>query len=617
MSDLIHLLPDSVANQIAAGEVIQRPSSVVKELIENAVDAGATTIHLLLTDAGKTCIQVIDDGKGMTENDARMAFERHATSKISQADDLFSLATFGFRGEALPSIAAVARVELHTRTAGDELGIVINIEGAKIINQSVEMCGVGCNFIVKDLFFNVPARRRFLKSDSTELTNVINEVERVALVHPEITFTLHNNDSELLNLTQTNMRQRIMQVFGKKINQDLLSINLETAIVTLSGYVGTPESARKKGNHQFFFVNGRYMRHPYFHKAVMEPFKQLVPENEQVPYFICLQVDPSRIDVNIHPTKTEIKFQDEHPIWQIIMAAVREVLGRTHAAPSIDFDTVDCPDIPVMTGTRDVTPPLPDIDPTYNPFKSGGTTGFHRRESVDWERLYGSLTSKTETQEACFFSPDEGMLATNTPSEKKELFNESDFDSERSFECTQYNGQYVVTTTGTGLMLIEQHRAHTRILFDRYMKRFQEGPSPSQGMLFPEIIQVAPSEAVQMNSLLEDFAHLGFDISNLGGGSFSIQGVPFDIEGLDPCKLVQDMLSNALEKNTQLQIDMHSSMALTMARSAAIVIGQVLSAEEMSTLVRDLFACSMPNYTPDGKKIICIIDEGEITRMFM
>ena len=610
MSDLIHILPDSVANQIAAGEVIQRPASVVKELVENAIDAGATTIHILLTDSGKTCVQVIDDGKGMSENDARMAFERHATSKISQAADLFSLGTFGFRGEALPSIAAVAQVELHTRTADDELGSVICIEGSKVVSQSVEMCPVGCNFNVKNLFFNVPARRKFLKSEQTELSNVITEVERVALIHPEITFTLSNNGSEHLNLVQTNQRQRIMQLFGKNINQNLLNIEVQTSIVTISGFIGTPDSARKKGNHQFFFVNGRYMRHPYFHKAVMESFTQLIPENEQVSYFIRFEVDPARIDVNVHPTKTEIKFEDEHAIWQIIVATIREVLGRTHAAPSIDFDTTDRPDIPPMTDIRDIPQPTLALNPEYNPFNH--TQSSYHRQPVDWEKLYGTTSGRMPTSGDNLLPPDEMQ-----PSKEEGLFKNNDFTHDTSFDCTQYNGQYIVTSIGSGLMLIDQHRAHTRILFDRYMKRFNDGQSASQGMLFPEILQISPSDAVQMDLLLGDFASLGFDITNLGGGSFSIQGVPFDIEGLDPCRLVQNMLSSAIEKGTNVRSDMHHGMALTMARSAAIVTGQILSKEELNTLVGELFACSMPNYTPDGKKIICIIDDSDIAKMFV
>ena len=595
MSDLIHLLPDSVANQIAAGEVIQRPASVVKELVENSIDAGAKTIHILITDAGKTCIQVIDDGKGMTETDARMAFERHATSKIQQASDLFALGTFGFRGEALPSIAAVAQIELHTRTEEDELGTVIFLEGSKFIRQEVDACAKGSNFLVKNLFFNVPARRKFLKSDQTELSNIITEVERVALVNNDVAFTLHHNGTEILNLTQTGQRQRIMQLFGKKANQELLGIHVETSIANVSGFVGSPESARKKGCHQFFFVNGRYMRHPYFHKAVQEAFSKLIPENEQVSYYIYFDVNPSRIDVNIHPTKTEIKFEDEHAIWQILVASIREVLGRSHAIPAIDFDTTDKPDIPILPRERNLAPPKLDTDPDYNPFETHREVP-KQKAPINWEKLYDSIPSQPDEQAALFKNESEKQTET--------------------YDCTQFNGQYIVTPVGTGLMLIEQHRAHIRILFDRYMHQLQGKHGVSQGMLFPEMIQVSPSEAIQMDLLLNDFACLGFDINNMGGGSFSIQGIPPGIEGLDPCKLVVEMLSSALEKKDGVKSDVHANMALTMARSAAIIDGQVLSNAEMNAVVSELLACPMPNYTPDGKKIICIIDEQEFSKMF-
>ena len=616
MSDLIHLLPDSVANQIAAGEVIQRPSSVVKELVENSVDAGARNIHIILTDSGKTCIQVIDDGKGMTETDARMAFERHATSKITQASDLFALGTFGFRGEALPSIVAVAQVELHTRTENDELGTMLCIEGSRVVSQNVEMCPVGCNFLVKNLFFNVPARRKFLKSNPTELTNVIIEVERIALVHPEIAFTLHDNDTELLNLAPTSRRQRVMQLFGKKINQDLLNIDIQTTIVNLTGFVGTPDIARKKGNHQYFFVNGRYMRHPYFHKAVMEPFTGLIPEGEQVSYFLYFDVDPSRIDVNIHPTKTEIKFEDEHAVWQIIVAAVREVLGRTHAAPSIDFDTVDCPDIPIPVAGRNCPPPTLQLDPTYNPFKDHHERSSSRKPAIDWEKLYGVTSGTAKTDDTRLPFPADEATPAASEHAQAELFHVEPLPQDRTFPCTQIDGRYIATSIGSGLMLIEQHRAHTRVLFDRYMKHFADHKSASQGMLFPELLQLSPSQALQMDRLLDDFACLGFDISNMGGGTFSVQGVPFDIKGLNACHLLQDMLDSAVESGSAIRSDPHHSMALTMARSAAIVVGQVLSNEEMSTLVSDLFACAMPNYTPDGKTIIHIIEEGELEKLF-
>ena len=595
MSDLIHLLPDSVANQIAAGEVIQRPASVVKELVENSIDAGAKTIHVLITDAGKTCIQVIDDGKGMSETDARMAFERHATSKIQQAADLFALGTFGFRGEALPSIAAVAQIEMHTRTEEDELGTVIFLEGSKVVRQEVDTCARGCNFLVKNLFFNVPARRKFLKSDQTELSNIITEVERVALANNNVTFTLRHNGTEILNLPQAGERQRIMQLFGRKSNQELLGIHVETSIANISGFVGSPESARKKGCHQFFFVNGRFMRHSYFHKAVQEAFSKLIPENEQVSYFIYFDVDPSRIDVNIHPTKTEIKFEDEHAIWQILVASIREVLGRSHAVPSIDFDTKDKPDIPVMPKERNFAPPQPDVHPDYNPFKTHRELP-ERKAPIDWEKLYDAIPPDTSEQSALFKNEAEKQIST--------------------YDCIQFNGQYIVTSIGTGLMVIEQHRAHVRILYDRYIHQLQDKHSVSQGMLFPEMIQVPPSEAIQMDLLLNDFASLGFDINNMGGGSFSIQGIPPGIEGLDPCKLVVEMLSSALEKKDNVKSDVWGNMALTMARTAAIIVGQVLSNEEMNAVVSELLACSMPNYTPDGKKIISIIDEQEFSRMF-
>lgn len=628
MSDLIHLLPDSVANQIAAGEVIQRPASVVKELVENAIDAGASTVRVLLTDAGRTCIQVIDDGKGMNETDARMAFERHATSKITQASDLFSLTTFGFRGEALPSIAAVAQVELRTRTEEDELGTVIYLESSKIVRQEVEMCPKGCNFQVKNLFFNVPARRKFLKSDQTELSNIITEVERVALVNPSIAFILQHNGSELLNCPQATLRQRVIHIFGKKMNQELLDIDVETSIAKISGFVGGPENAKKKGSHQFFFVNGRFMRHPYFHKAVMDAFSNLIPENEQVSYFLFLQVDPSRIDVNIHPTKTEIKFEDDHAIYQILTASVREVLGRTHAVPTIDFNTTDRPDIPFIPKARNLVPPKPDVNPDYNPFSSNREVQMPRQKTaIDWEKLYGMTSkyspedrSQKEGNDADFsFSPDvshddcKAMSEGNTP---EQFFADEAVSNEQVLECTQFNGQYIITAINGGLMLIEQHRAHTRILYDRYMLQLQNKRGASQGMLFPELLQVSPSEAVHMDRLLHDFAYLGFDISNMGGGTFSIQGIPSGIEGLDPCTLVRDILTSAIERNSSAKTDIHEALALTMARSAAIIDGQALSNEEMNAIVTSLLACQMPNFTPDGKKIICIIDEKDINKLF-
>lgn len=623
--DLIHLLPDSVANQIAAGEVIQRPASVVKELVENSVDAGATVIQVRLTDAGRTNIQVVDNGRGMSETDARMSFERHATSKIKSPDDLFALQTFGFRGEALASIAAVAQVELRTRRAEDELGTMIHIAGSKIESQEATMCPVGTNFQVKNLFFNVPARRKFLKSNQTELNNVITELERVALVHPEISFMLYHNDVELMNVPQTSMRQRIQHLFGKKVGQELLSIDVDTTLVRVKGYVGLPESARKKGSHCFFFVNGRYMRHPYFHKAVMEAYEHLIPPTEQVPYFLYFTVEPSRIDVNIHPTKTEIKFEDDQAIWQILMASVREVLGRSNMAPSIDFDVADRPDIPVFPSDNQYPqPPQPCVDTSYNPFTQSRTSEY-KRSVGHWEELYKGIGDEATGKDYFLDSllpadePATFISSANSVGDAdgagSQLF-EIEESQGRTSECFQYKGRYIVTSMKSGLMLINQHRAHVRILYQRYLGQLIGHPAPSQGLLFPEMITLPISQAVVMEQLIGDFAGLGFDITNLGGGSFAIQGVPLGIDGLSPTTLVSHMLADAVDRGDVNKEEQHRAIALTMARAAAIVVGQVLSNDEMSQLLDELFACEVPAYTPDGKKVFIIIEDEEIQRLF-
>ena len=622
--DLIHLLPDSVANQIAAGEVIQRPASVVKELVENAVDAGATTIQVRLTDAGRTNIQVIDNGKGMSETDARMAFERHATSKIKEAADLFALYTFGFRGEALPSIAAVSRVELRTRREVDELGTVIHIAGSKIESQEVEMCPVGTNFQVKDLFFNVPARRKFLKSNQTELNNVITELERIALVNPEIAFSLYHNEVELMNVSQATMRQRIQHLFGKKLGQELLPVEVETSLANIKGCVGLPESARKKGAHCFFFVNGRYMRHPYFHKAVMEAYAHLIPATEQVPYFLYFTVDPSRIDVNIHPTKTEIKFEDEQAIWQILMASVREVLGRSNMAPTIDFDVADCPDIPVFPVDALPTPPMPTVDSNYNPFKQSGTSEGYQRPSTRWEDFYKGVEGSSVGREVKFdsFSGDDlpwdivSAASNNDESLGTQLFEVEEEERCKCTDCFQHKGRYIVTSMKAGMVLVDQHRAHVRILFERYLGQLNSQAAVSQGMLFPEMLELSVAQAAMMESLLDDFSRLGFDISNMGGGSFAIQGVPEGVAGLAPSKLVADMLASTMEKGGMSKEDIHRGMALTMARSSALVVGEVLSVAEMVNLVDELFACKMPGYTPEGKKTFVVFDDSEVDGIF-
>ena len=615
MSDIIHLLPDSVANQIAAGEVIQRPASVVKELVENAIDADAKEVHVLVTDAGKTSIQVIDDGKGMSETDARLSFERHATSKIREAADLFALHTMGFRGEALASIAAVAEVELKTRREEDELGTRLRIAGSKVESQEPATCPRGSNFLVKNLFFNVPARRKFLKSNSTELSNIMTEFERIALVHPAVSFSLQHNDAELLNLPAMPLRQRVMAVFGKKMNQQLLTLEVETTLVKISGFVAKPETARKKGTHQYFFVNGRYMRHPYFHKAVMEAYERLIPAGEQVSYFIYFDVDPKNIDVNIHPTKTEIKFENEQAIWQILAAAVKETLGRFSAVPSIDFDTEDMPDLPAFGGTSVPEPPKVSYDSGFDPFKSAASVpysggGHSRSASGDWEQLYAGVAraSKMNEPEADLLPDEEELVTASLVPEEPVV--------ERGAQHFQLKGRFILTSVKSGLMLIDQHRAHVRVLFDRYMEQIRTRKGVSQGVLFPEVVELTPAETVVLDALADDLTAVGFDLSPLGGGSYAINRVPAGIEGLSPVDLIKNMVHTAQEKGADVREEVQSILALTLARSAAIVYGQVLSEEEMANLVDSLFASPTPGYTPDGRTVLVTVKEEEIEKRF-
>ena len=627
MSDIIHLLPDSVANQIAAGEVIQRPASVIKELVENAIDAEAQEIHVLITDAGKTCIQVIDDGKGMSETDARLSFERHATSKIREASDLFALRTMGFRGEALASIAAVAEVELKTRTAGEELGTRLVIAGSKVESQEAVSCPKGSNFSIKNLFFNIPARRKFLKANSTELSNILTEFERIALVHPDVAFYLYSNDTELFNLPIMPLRQRILAIFGKKLNQQLLSVEVNTTMVKLTGFVAKPETARKKGAHQYFFVNGRYMRHPYFHKAVMDAYEQLIPAGEQISYFIYFEVDPANIDVNIHPTKTEIKFENEQAIWQIVSAAVKESLGKFNAVPSIDFDTEGMPDIPAFEQNRPIEPPKVHYNTDFNPFKTSSASSYggnYSRQSVEWEGLYSGLEKASKmnepVEEPFDFQEDASALVEApveiAPQPTSSLYTGEASAVEKGAQHLQFKGRFILTSVKSGLMLIDQHRAHIRVLFDRYMNQIRQKQGVSQGVLFPEIVQLPASEAAVLESLSDDLAAVGFDLSPLGGGSYAINGIPSGIEGLNPVELVRNMVHTAMEKGNDVKEEVQTILALTLARAAAIVYGQVLSNDEMSNLVDSLFACATPNYTPDGRTVLATIKEEDIEKLF-
>jgi len=599
--DIIHLLPDSVANQIAAGEVVQRPASVIKELMENAVDAGASIIDVLVQDAGRTSIQVIDDGKGMTETDARMAFERHATSKIAKAEDLFTLQTMGFRGEALPSIAAVSQVKLTTRTAEQELGVLLCLEGSKVVSQEVCSCPVGANFEVSNLFFNVPARRKFLKSNQTELNNIIQDFERIALVNPSVSFTLSSNGNQLMQLPAGGSLQRIVGIFGKKLGEQLLPLQVETSLVKISGFVGKPEAARKKGASQFLFVNGRFMRHPRFHYAVMEAFSHLIPDGDQVPYFIYFEVDPANIDVNIHPTKTEIKFENETEIWSIVLAGVRDALGKFNAVPTIDFDVEGRPDIPTYDarGLGDVKVPRVQVNPTYNPFSSHNE---NRKPTRQWEKLY---------EQAAASQTNQSVPNTQNVQSSQNLFQE---EMEMSSQHYQYKGQYILTAVQSGLMMVDQRRAHVRILYERYMKQMQEHNAATQGLLFPELLELSPSDAALLTGILDDVRALGFDITSLGGSSFSIVGAPSGQS--NPVAVVQQMVESVKQQDGAHADALHHQLALVLARHNAIEIGEVLTPVQMETLIGDLFQCDNPNLSPSGKTIITILQQEQIDKMF-
>jgi DNA mismatch repair protein MutL len=605
MTDVIQLLPDSVANQIAAGEVIQRPASVIKELVENAVDAGAHTINVLVVDAGRTSIQVIDDGCGMSETDARLAFERHATSKIRKADDLFALHTMGFRGEALPSIAAVSQIELRTRRQGDEVGTCLTLSGSRVESQEMCSCSVGSSFTVSNLFFNVPARRKFLKTNATELNNILTAFERIVLVYPEICFTLHSNGQELMNLRAGTLRQRITDVYGRRYGQDLLPVGVETALCKISGFVAKPESARKKGAHEYFFVNGRFMKHPYFHKAVLQAYERLVPAGAHVPYFIYFDVSPADIDVNIHPTKTEIKFENEQAIWQILSAAVKDAIGQFCEIPQIEFDTEGRPDIPVYNPVATpVEMPHVERNPQYNPFKE--------KASRNWERLYEGLPTQSAQQEQSLFDAPQGNPLP--------IFDETPV-SDQPVELTdvsplhyQYKGRYIMTAVKSGLMIIDQHRADVRVRYERYMQQLEETPSSSQRMLFPEVIEMAPSEAVLMEDMLPALTAVGFELTPLGPTSYAVNGVPAGIEGLNASQLLRDILASSVPVSHE-SVSVNHQVALGLARHAAIPYGQQLSNEEMDVVVNNLFACDNVNYTPDGKAVLCILPQADIEHL--
>ena len=618
--DIIHLLPDSVANQIAAGEVIQRPASVVKELVENSIDAGASLIKVVVKGAGRTSILVIDDGKGMSATDARLAFERHATSKIQQSADLFALTTMGFRGEALASIAAVAQVELRTRRNGDELGTFIEIEGSKLLRQEMEQCAVGTQFLIKNLFFNVPARRKFLKSDETEMRNIMQEMSRIVLAHPDIAFQLYNGDDLVYDLPIASFKQRIVALCGRKvrnISQQLVNVEVNTTLVKLTGYVGTPQSAGRNP-HQFFFVNGRYMNHPYFRRAVMQAYERMISAEDAPQFFLNLEVDPSTIDVNIHPTKTEIKFENEREIWSIISIAVKEALGKFNVAPSIDFDTTDSIDIPVAGGSGNAMPEMPKVtfNPNYNPFSNTQKTSISSQSAPrNWKDLFEVRNEELGVR--CETTQSKNILVDK---DFQSVFNsqlETQFIASLQ-DTLIYKNRYLCVPMKSGLMMIDVQRAFARIYYDSLLTQVEKNSGVSQKLLFPEVLELSLEDKCLFTEIELELKAVGFEIAEFGKSMYRIEGVPAMLsEGADVIKILENIVGEIKISGCDVSQKVHQIIANTISQSESrLRIDRTMTIEERNSLLAQLFASSNPNNAPDGRKITNILSDDIIESMF-
>ena len=589
MSDIIHVLSEAVANQIAAGEVIQRPSSVVKELMENAIDAKASSVKVLVKDSGKTMIQVVDNGCGMTEGDARNCFSRHATSKITVAEDLFAIQTRGFRGEALASMAAVAEISLKTRRHGDEVGTHIRIAGSRMESPEQIQTPPGSNFQVNNLFFNIPARRKFLKSDHTELRHIINEFNHVALTRPETDFTLIHNQTEILQLPPANLRQRIIGVFGKAVNSYLIPLQTETSLVRISGFIGKPEHARKTYGEQFFFVNNRFVKHPYFHKAVMNGYEQILSPDHFPSYFIFFETDPSKIDVNIHPSKTEVKFEDERSIWQILLASVKEAIGRHNLSPSLDFSKEGVIDIPVLTKDTEIHVPTIDSNPGYNPFAGEKSYGRERMAAPylddrfeGWEQLFEP-------------SPDKA------PSPKRSL---------------QVKNKYILSPVKSGVMVIDQRRAHERILYEKLVDTYEKRQPVAQQSLFPETIRLNAADYQICLEMIPELEKLGFDVRDLGNNCVVVHGFPADMSTGNAGSKLEMMIEQYKSLQGKMDAGVAERIARVASRASALEYGSALSDMEIQELVDQLFACNNPNHSPSGKPIVRIMELQELDNLF-
>lgn len=610
MSDIIELLPDSIANQIAAGEVVQRPASVVKELMENSIDAGSTSVQVVIRDGGKGLIQIIDNGCGMSETDARLSFERHATSKIRRADDLFAIQTMGFRGEALASIAAVAEVEMKTRTCDNQVGTSLTISGSDVVEHEPTACSQGTSIAVKNLFFNIPARRKFLKSTSVELKHIINEFQRVALANPSVAFSLSHNGADIYKLSEGNIKQRIVSLMGKNLNNQLVNIDTLTSVVEITGFIGTPESAKKSSGEQFFFVNNRYIRSPYLHRAVMKAYENLIPTDSTPPYFIFFTADPASIDVNIHPTKTDIKFEDERLIWQILHAAVKETLGKFAVVPSINFDVEPGVEIPFLPKDSPVFLPEIEIDTAYNPFNDDAKPspyqqpkGFRKHVPQDWQDLYRNIQGEG------FVQHEDAQLQTKLSYEEDNSVVPT--SSRRFF---QLKNKYIITSVKSGMMIIDQKRAHERILFENYITTLSMGPTGSQHELFPQSIELSPGDYILLTEQMEGLTALGVSISLLGQNTIAVNALPSGIKEHNPHQLIEDFITSLKDSGENPAWDAHEKLSASLAKASAIPYNISLEPIEMQNLVDKLFACKNPNVSPHGKPIITILEMDEIEK---
>ena len=613
MSDIIQLLPDHVANQIAAGEVVQRPASAVKELLENAVDAGSTKIDLIIKDAGKTLIQVVDNGCGMTETDARMSFERHATSKIKNADDLFAIKTKGFRGEALASMAAIAHVELKTKIVDIDLGSQIIIEGSEIISQEPVSCNNGTSLSIKNLFYNVPARRNFLKSNGVETRHIIDEFERVALTHPDIHFTMNHNGNEVFNLASSGLRQRVVNVLGKKYNDRLVPIEEYTNILNVTGYIVKPEFSKRTRGEQFFFVNNRFIKSTYLNHSVTSAFRELIAKDQFPSYFIYLEVEPNTIDINIHPTKTEIKFEDEKSIYAIIHSAVKNSLGKYNIAPSLDFTQETSFNVPPLKEGQTIVQPVIKVNPGFNPFETNKESSINsfKKKNIAQQQLTANLDFLDQNNSQNSKSADN--ISDNTGLEQNWT---GLIEAETEIKTYQLHQKFILTQTSSGLLIINQQRAHQQILFEQFIFELNRNTAETQKLMFPKTIELNNSDFELIREVLNEIKNIGFDIEVFGKNTLAINGLPIGVEEANCEKIIDEFIEQVKNNANEISANNKNALALSLARSSSIKNGRKLSSEEMNTLVDQLFACENPYHSPNGKPIIIKINEEELNQRF-